>query len=182
MKWMAIVLVMFLCICGGFMTMKDQSYRPSKGEQLVNSILNKTAAIIKNKYGIRPCGEGATMPGGPVQGLMLCFNTTHPLTKKELRKLVIESAHTLMSQVNENREIQEFLKNKPFTILNVEIIIYNHDKNGREVFDPGISVAQTLQGNLMYCTTDKSDTFRFEKCLEETYEDALKALQEDSQD
>ena len=33
--------------------------------------------------------------------------------------------------MNENNEIQEFLKERPFTIKNIEIIIYNHDEKGR---------------------------------------------------
>ncbi len=74
-----------------------QGYHPSKGEQLVNSTLGKTAKIIKDKYNLKPCGSGASMPGGPIQKLALCFDTKYPLTKEQLRELLIKSAHELVN-------------------------------------------------------------------------------------
>ena len=41
-----------------------------------------------------------------------------------------------LDQVNKNNEIQEFIKEKPFTIKNIEIVIYNNDQNGRSICDP----------------------------------------------
>ena len=117
---------------------KDQYYS-SKGEQLVNSILAETAKMIEKKYNIKPCGLGAAMPGGPIQELTLCFDTKSIHTKEQLRELLIISAQELLRQVNENNDIQGFLKVRPFTIKNIHIIIYNHDKDGREVYDPNIS-------------------------------------------
>ena len=71
--------------------MKNNEYHISKGEQLVNSILAKTAKIIKDKYDLKPCGEGAAMPGGPIQELTLCFDTKYPYTKDQLRELLAHS-------------------------------------------------------------------------------------------
>jgi hypothetical protein len=81
-----------------------------------------------------------------------------------------------MSSCNENEEIQNFLKERPFTIKNIQIIIYNHDKEGREVNDPGIATAQISEGILTYRTVDSTDTFKFKQQFEESYEEALKAL------
>ena len=60
---------------------KQQKYQPSKGEQLVNSILAKTAKIIKDKYNLKPCGEGAAMPGGPIQELHYVLIQNIPILK-----------------------------------------------------------------------------------------------------
>jgi hypothetical protein len=176
MKTTFYLLITLLIFTGFAMKDKQQGYYPSKGEQLVNDILAKTAKIIKDKYNLKPCGEGASMPGGPIQKLALCFDTKYPYTKEQLRELLIKSAEELLNQVNENKEIIQFLKERPFTIRNVEIIIYNSDKNGLEVFDPGISVARISQGNLIYRTTDVNDTFKYKNEFEESYEEALKAL------
>ena len=73
-------------------------------------------------------------------------------------------------------EIQKFLKERPFTIKNIQIIIYNYDKEGREVYDPGIATAQISEGVLTYRTVDSTDTFKFKQQFEESYEEALKAL------
>jgi len=114
------------------------------------------------------------MPGGPIQEVTLCFDTKLPYTKNHLRELLIKSAEELLNQVNEDKEIYQFLKYQPFTIRNVEIIIYNNDKNGLEVFDPAISVARISQGHLIYRTTDVNDTFKYKNEFKESYEEALK--------
>ena len=154
-----------------------ENYHPSQAEQLVNSTLAKAAEVIKKKYKIKPCGQGAAMPGGPIQKLALCFDTKDQFAKEELRKLLMQSAQELLSQINENSDIQPFLKTRPFTIENVEIIIYNHDKNGRGLRDPDISTARISQGQLIYRTIDPDDSFKLKNQFEESYEDALKALE-----
>ena len=101
------------------------------------------------------------MPGGPIQKLALCFDTKSPLTKEQLRELLVKTANELVHQVQDNKEIQEFLKDPPFTIKNVQIIIYNHDEKGYGVFDPQIATAQISLGILTYRTIDSADTFQF---------------------
>jgi hypothetical protein len=176
MKTALFLLIVLLVFKGFIMQDKQQGYHPSKGEQLVNSILAKSAKIIKDKYNLQPCGAGAAMPGGPIQEVTLCFDTKYTYTKHQLRELLIKSAEELLNQVNENKEIHQFLQDRPFTIRNVEIIIYNNDENGREVFDPDISVARISQGNLVYRTTDINDVFKYKNQFNESYEEALKIL------
>lgn len=172
-----IIAILFLLIFTGFiMSSKQPNYQLSKGEQLVNSVLSKTAKIIKSKYDLKPSGEGAAMPGGPIQELALCFDTKNPHTKEQLRELLIKTAQELLNHINENKEIQEFIKEPPFTIKNIQIIIYNHDTNGRSLRDPEISNAQILQGILSYSTIDPEDSFKYKNEYEESYEEALKAL------
>jgi hypothetical protein len=170
------IILIILIIFTSFIMINKQQYYPSRAEQLVNSTLAKTAKIIKKKYNLKPCGEGAAMPGGPIQGLTLCFDTKFIHTKEQLRELLIISAQELLMQVSKNNDIQEFLEKRPFTIKNIQIIIYNQDKDGREVYDPNISGAQIAQGVLTYRTVDKNDTFRFKNQFEESYNEALKAL------
>jgi hypothetical protein len=175
----AVAFIIFLLFFTGFvMSNRCPDYQPSKGEQLVNSILAKTAEIIKKKHNIKPSGAGAAMPGGPIKELTLCFDTKGPYSKEQLRGLLIKSAHELLKQVNECEAIQQFIKNPPFTIRNVEIIIYNNDKGGNDVYDPEISTGSISQGNLIYRTTDKDDDFKYKNRFEESYEEALKAIKE----
>jgi hypothetical protein len=176
MKTTFVLLIILLIFTGYAMKDKQQGYHPSKGEQLVNSILAKTAKIIKDKYNLKPCGAGAAMPGGPIQEVTLCFNTKYPYTKEQLRELLIKSAQELLDQVKANNEIQEFLKEKPFTIRNVEIIIYNQDKQGRDVYDPEILTAEISKGILTYRTIESSTQFNLKNQFLESYEEALKKI------
>jgi hypothetical protein len=175
-KVIFISLVVLLIFMSFIMRDKQQEYYPSKGEQLINSTLAKAAKFIQEKYNIRPSGVGVAMPGGPIQEVALCFDTKYPYTKGQLRELLIKISQELLDQINRNKKLQEFIKAPPFTIKNVQIIIYNHDKDGTEIYDPNISGAQIAQGVLTFRTVDKSDTFRFKNQFEESYDEALKAL------
>src|SRR5262249_1376370 len=125
---------------------------------------------------IKPCGMGAAMPGGPIQELILCFDTKQPYTKEELRGLLIKSAQELLNHISQNNEIQQFLMIRPFTINNVQIIIYNHDENGMGLQDPEISTAEISEGILTYRTIDPEDTFKFKHQFEESFEEALRIM------
>lgn len=148
----------------------------SRGEQLVNITLAKSAKIIQTKFNLRPSGTGAAMPGGPIQGLTLCFDTNFPLTKDQLRELLIKSARELLIQVTENSEIQQYLKHPPFVLENVQIILYNLEKDGREVYDPGISTAEIDEGILTFRSVDPDDTFKYKNTYTETYKEALEKI------
>jgi len=174
LKTIITLFIFCFILTGVTLSCSCQSYHPSKGEQLVNSTLAKTAKIIKGQYPLHPCGSGASMPGGPIRKLALCFDTKYPLTKEQLRELLIKTGNELVIQVNENQEIQPFLKEPPFTIKNVQIIIYNHDKEGKRLYDPQIATAQIYQGTFTFRTVDPEDTFKYKSESTETYEEALK--------
>ena len=169
--------LMLCCIFMSFsMICNDPQYHPSKGEQLVNNILGKTAKIIKDKHNLKPSGSGASMPEGPIRELALCFDTKSPLAKEQLRDLLIKTSNELVKQVNDNKEFQEFLKEPPFTI-DIQIIIYNHDKMGKTLYDPDILTAQISQGILTYRTVESDSHLKLKQEFTETYEDALKIVQ-----
>ena len=175
MKLIIFFILLFL-IFMGFNMKNHQGYFPSEGEERVNKLLSNTAKIIQSKYGLQPCGVGVAMPGGPIREVTLCFETKNSFTKEQLRNLLIESSKELLDQVRSDEKIQKFLKERPFTIKNVEIIIYNHDKNGRGLRDPQISIARISQGTLIYLTIDPENSFNFKNEYEETYEEALNLI------
>lgn len=170
------LLLTLLIFMGFIMRDKEQEYYPSKGEQLINSTLAKATKLIQEKYNLRPSGVGVAMPGGPIQEVTLCFDTKYPNTKEQLRELLIKISQEISDLINGDKVLQEFIKKPPFTIKNVQIIIYNHDKDGRTLRDPEISNAQILQGILSYATIDSEDSFKYKNEYEESYEEALKAL------
>lgn len=166
-----------LIFIGFIMPSKEQEYQPAKEEQLVHSVLGKTAKIIENKYKIQASGSGASMPGGPIQELTLCFDANFQLSKEDLRKILINIAQELLNRVENNLEIQKYLKHPPFKIENIQIIIYNHDKNGRTLYDPLIGTAEISNGFLTYRTfVRKNDILQVNNDTKETYEEALKIL------
>ena len=143
--------------------------------------ISKTIKIITERYPeIHSPGSGISMPGGPVRKVGLAFDTSGPFTKEYLRKLLIEFAHELLNQINSNEEFRPYLIKYPFTIENVQIIIYNRDKNGERVYDPEIGVADITLGNLTFSTYDPESEYCREKNeFYETYEEALEILKKE---
>lgn len=165
------LLVILICV-GDLMG----NYYPSTGEQLVNAVLNKAATYIEKKYNLYCSGEGVAMPGGPIKEVCLCFDSAGALSKAKLRDLLIKCSNDVVDLVISNKEIQPFLAKTPFTVNDVQIIIYNNDKTGREVYEPLIATAQISQGCLTFRTLDPKDSFKFKNVYEETYTEALKLL------
>lgn len=170
------ILIMMTTLLSLFCINKNQVY-PSKQERLVNHILDKAATLIEKKYKLNTIGQGSAMPGGVIRKFNLVFDTNKRYPKEYLRKLLIDCTNDLLHQVNTNEEIRPFLIKDPFTEKNVQIIIHNHDKNRRELFDPEIAVAEISEGILTYKTNDPNDSFKYKNTYTERYTDALRALQ-----
>lgn len=156
--------------------MNTNNNRESQDVRLVNKVLYQTANIIKNNYSLSPIGSGATMPDGPIRELYLAFNSYESLSMPELRKLLFQISNELINQVNSNEEIQPFLYKKPFNQENVQIIIFNYDKKGRNLCDPEITTAEISHGFLTYGYRDPTHDYRLIDKHKETYAEALKEL------
>jgi hypothetical protein len=167
-------LVLIVVFVGYRMLHEREDPYLSPEEKLVNNIIGKSARIIKEKYDLHPCGAGSSMPGGIVRKLILCFDTKEILTKEELRKLVIQCANEMLNPVLVCDEIQQYLVKRPFTIENIEVIIFNKDKKGSIGYAPLISTAQILQGILTYRSFDQDDIFKLKNEYNETYKEAMK--------
>jgi hypothetical protein len=171
----ALVLSLVLILC---FAMSLQTYQPDRDEQLVNEIIAKTAKVIKKEYGLQPCGSGASMPGGPIRKINLCFDARSSYTKDQLRELLIKITEKMVSEVNGNEEVQKFLFERPFTEKNVQITIFNYDKDGNKLYDPDICGAQVSAEGLLYLTKDINHQFNYKNEFEESYEAALKLLKQ----
>jgi hypothetical protein len=145
----------------------------TKAERIVNKILYQTASSIKEKYKFNSAGTIVSMPQGNVKKLGLAFDPRQRFSKEQLRELTVQLGAELLNHINSNEEIQASLVKRPFTIENVEIIIYNDDKQGYSIYDPEIAVAHLAQGIIIYKTNDPDKEYRYKNEYEETYEEAF---------
>jgi hypothetical protein len=107
------------------------------------------------------------------------FDSRQRLSKQQIRKLLIEFSKELLHNINTNEEIQPYLTKIPFTLENIQIIIYNHDEQGDWIYDPEIGVGRVHRGLISYSTNDPDNEFGYKNNFEETYEEALKLIQEE---
>jgi hypothetical protein len=168
MKLLAIVMAFFSLFSSG-PNLNDPA-------EIAGDILGKTVTITNKRYPLQACGTIMAMPSGNVKGLGLCFQAKALLSRDQLRFLTIQCATELIQQINSNEHIQRFLVKKPFSMQEVQIIIYNQDKNGDEPFDPLIATAEISGGTLTFRTTDPKFTYTYNNRFKETYEEALEII------
>lgn len=105
---------------------------------------------------------------------LLQFQVEGPLTKEELRILLIETAKDFFSAINSDERLRPFLKKYPLTANEVDIGVRIVDKQGVEVYDPDIFSASVRKGKLYFHTLSHDNPFEYKTTEMEDYETAIK--------
>lgn len=138
----------------------------------------KVATLLEKKYKMSVCGTGAAMPDGILSSLILCFDSYLSLRIEEARPILVDCVNTYVNAVNANNEIKPYLKTAPFSAENIQINIFFRTSKGESVTEPNLCVATALHGKLIYCTEEKGQKFGYKSKFIESYEDAVKILNE----
>jgi hypothetical protein len=155
------------------------TYYPSEAGKTVDQLLDEIEIALSGKYHMNPIGMGASMPGGIVKKLILSFQLEGPLSKEELRKILIHATQDFVDHVNKNNRIIKYLEHAPFKIQNTEIDLFIIYPNGYEVEHPHIGTAGIRNGKIEYLTFTIVNNIPKDVTEEwETYEEAVKILQE----
>jgi len=132
---------------------------------------------LKKKYKINTIATNISMPGGIVKLLGLDFQVQGPLSKEEIRKILIALVQDFLVSVNSNEKIKPYLENYPFEIKNIEITLFFIDSQRMELLDPNIGIAKVSSGSLSYKILAKTNGILSIKSLsKESYEEALQIL------
>jgi len=149
----------------------------SGSEHAVNTLLDRIAHSFEKKYKINPMATNVAMPGGIVKLLGLDFQMRGPLSKEEIRKILITLGEDFLVFVNSDENIKPYLKNYPFRIENIEITLFFLDLKRMELLDPYIGIAEISGGPLNYKILTRTDSIlSIKSASEESYEEALQAL------
>lgn len=153
-------------------------FNKSIAQQSVGHIQDAASKNIERKYKVYTSGSGVGMPGGVVRKISLCFSTKKPFSEEEIIRFIIDAAEEIVKQTNANEAIQPFLKEKPFTIKNVQIIIHNMSKQRTSMIAPEVTSGGITNGILDYYSVESEETFKIIKEFEISYEDAKKLLEQ----
>lgn len=143
---------------------------------------DKITAEVKDKLRKRYNMSVVGITGGMidcVNVLGLSFQIRGPLVKDVLRRMLIDCVEEFLTPINADEKLRPFLKNYPFTAKEIVISIFVDDKNGLELYDPEISVASAINGKLIFRTVDIDNPWGYKQCMEESYENARKKVQEE---
>lgn len=161
---------------------KNQPVSPD--EAAVHKLLEKASRYLTKKYCMQTVGTNIAMPSGVVKLLGLDFQIKGPLSREELRKILIASAHDFLKLINDDPELKYYLSRSPFTIENVDLTLFIVDVDGRGLRDPHIGIASIKRGCLGYDVLVseynkdlKMEIPKYKEEMEESYQEALKLLQ-----
>lgn len=174
-KCFILTLILIICSCENSIRRNLNQHVSPQYVALAGKIRYEVAKKLAKEFHMEPVGEGGSFYDC-VRELFLAFEIQGPLTKDQLRNILVYSVEECLSAVNNNEEIRPYLIVYPFTPQEIEIVLYVKGKRGGDIYDPDIGVASERQGKLEYMITDKTDTFKYKLTDTESYEDALKIV------
>lgn len=181
---MKILITLFICFLPFFLASckesQKQRYERPPSVRAVHALIGKIAKKLTEKYSdykLRATSDTIAMPGGIVKCLGINFQIRGPLSKEEIRKVLIALAHDFNKIVNEDEGVRPYLKEYPFPIERVEISLFLRTSTNGDIDDPEIGIAGIINGEIDYMTQDHSKIPSFKTEIVETYAEALKALQ-----
>jgi len=150
-NFLAIILIPIL----SFINIWEVDSYSSSSEKAIVEVINQTADVIEKKYEVERIGHGVS---GALEFLEISFQSPHPMSKDDARRMLVECIEEFLSQINSNKKIRAYLKTYPFTCKDVGIALYIRDKDNNFVFHPNISVAHATSQGIIYRTRDPVDT------------------------
>lgn len=159
----------------------SNKYQIPACETAVNKQMGHSAKMLSKKYNIRPCATTVAMPECNIQYLELKFDMLGPLPQDAIRKILINSVHDFLSNINNDQELCSFLTNGHLDVSEVGITLFFSDANRYPINQPEIGIASIRKGELEYTRCDPNDiSIKGMTSITETYEEAMRILQSQS--
>jgi hypothetical protein len=98
--------------------------------KMLYSFVAKTGKRLAKKYGMSTSGAGGAAREDGIWLMSIAFDRHgDPICEAEARKLIISCVNDFLEAVNKDETLKPFLKNYPFTAKNLELRIFNYDKD-----------------------------------------------------
>ena len=166
------ILSCFILIVLTFGCTKNPDY-----EVLANRVIKQTIEQLRSEKDLRAIGTVGQMMGD-IQLLGVEFYYYHLVNLSEARELLVYVSQVFLSNINENKEVRPYLHNYPFTAKNIEVKIWMHQPNGDDPPQGDIEVVSLRNGKMIYRLTAPSEFAPWPVLHEESYEEALKIVEE----
>lgn len=147
-------------------------------ETIANITTKEVALRLKKEKGLQCIGSGGRMMND-IQRMGVSFQLFHEVDFTEARRLLVYVTTEYLNAINNNKEIRPYLHNYPFKPENVEIMIWIQEPNGQDVPFEKIDFMSSIDAILEYKVATGQEPYSNKKIHEETYEKALKIVQEE---
>lgn len=158
--------------------MKNQ-YIPADYVIMANDISAKVQKTLSDRYKMKILGVKSGL-AECVNVLGLSFQISGPLSKEELRIILVDSVEEFLSEINSNVKIRPFLKNFPFTAKEITITLFIKNKKGQQIYHPDISLAYASAGEVAFNTVNINNLNGYESREREIYEIAYEIVKREN--
>ena len=136
------------------------------------------ARQVEKEFNVSCIGTGGGMPHD-VEVLEVDFMSYEVGTIEKAREFIVKTTEKFLKMINENEKIRPFLREYPFKANRAQITIMFAQKGEDPARRDGSIVASFQVKNRIFYYIEKQDGQR-EKVKEESYDDALKIVLENS--
>lgn len=147
-------------------------------ETIANKITKEVAIKLEKEKGLRCIGTGGRMMND-IQRMGMSFQLFHEVDLIEARKILVYVIIEYLKLINENKNIRPYLHNYPFQPKNVEIRIWMQKPDGQDVPPDKLDYVSSINATLRYYLPDEPKIGTEKKLYEETYDEALKIVQDE---
>jgi hypothetical protein len=152
-----------------------------KEDKAFYGFLQKEGKILGKKYKMSMSSIGGG--GGGDQGFWLMdlgFQRENSLlTEEQARKLIVQVVNDFLTDVNQEESLRPYMRDYPFTSKNVDIAIFNADKEIGDTYHPFIRVVDSNQGKVGYLTEEEGQIYGYKSEKYETWDEAVAILQKE---
>jgi len=147
-------------------------------DKLLYRFINSEGKRLGKKYNMIQCCNGLAGMD-KVERIAISFNRYGiPLTEEEARILIIDCVEDFLKAINKDEKLKVFLRDYPFTAKNIDMAIYNFDKDNKGDLYPSIAVVSNYEGKIGYFTNIKSKLSYHTKKYE-SFEEAVAILKKE---
>jgi len=163
-------ILLVLVLAALFINLKTKSNEREKDEDdyevYVDQVVNTFANEMREKYGLRCCGGGGSMPYN-VETIIVKFILLKKTTLEEARVIEVNAVERLIELVNNHEKIRPHLAEYPFNSSRIKISISFNDKSGLHYTDGSITYVSLIKNKIFF---DKAEKVTRKKLSGETYE------------
>ena len=146
---------------------------------IARRIRREAAFKMCKEKGLQLAGVGGGMMSH-IQRMSLGFHFFHEVDLTEARKITVYAVNEYLTAINSSKEVRPYLKNYPFTSKEVSIRIWIYKPDHTKVPLGEIESISATDGTITYRINIGENNYSNNDLCEETYEEALKIVQEEA--
>lgn len=165
MKYIIPTFLLALITCTSFIkanTMdKDVDPRECFGLQI-----QKTIQFAEQKYQLLPFGSSIIFVD-KLESVGVHFRVFKQIPKEDLYVILLDIANFLKESINNDPILQTFMIHYPFTLKDVEVVVFFYNGTSESVTYPDLNVAELTDGSYIFRTVDPQNPNKYKTQIAE---------------